>query len=410
MPARLSVLFLQGPPTAFWPELATAFEAAGHRVSKVHFCLGDRMFWPRRGARDYRGALEAFERWLDALCTEQEVTDILYYADRHPYHIIAARIAERRGLRAWAVENGYLRPDWLTLEPFAMGRNSRFPSAPDEILRLAEGGVTPDWTPRYRHGFLREAASDMAFNLARIAGWPLYPRYRSDVYYPALLDYLCWVPSSLRKWRRRRACEAVEARCAEGLDFTLLAMQLQSDYQIRASSDYGHLSEMLEEVIASLASHAPDGRHLVVKSHPLDSGWENWPHVLAEIARSYGVADRVHWLDGGDLAALIDRAAGVLTVNSTVGLHALRQHRPVLCLGSAVYDIPGLTHQTGLDSFWTQPSGVDVDLLEALLIALERRIQVRGSFYDPDGRKAAQTAIVNRLEQPEVYWTGEFDR
>ncbi|MEM0922985.1 MAG: capsular biosynthesis protein [Pseudomonadota bacterium] len=404
MPARLTVLFLQGPPTAFWPELAAAFRLAGHRTRKVHFCLGDQVFWRGGGAGAYRGTLQAFGGWLDALCDLEGVTDILYYADRLPYHIAAAEVAERRGLRVWAVENGYLRPDWLTLEPFGMGRNSRFPRDPAEISQLADGAERPDQTVLYRHGFAREAASDVAFNLSRIAGWPLYPRYRSDIYYPAVLDYLCWLPSAWRKYRRKAECRRIEAESAADLDYSLLAMQLQSDYQIRASSDYGHLSEMLDQVIGSLAVNAPVSRHLVVKGHPLDSGWENWPRVLAGLAERHGVDDRVHWLDGGDLTALIRKARGVITVNSTVGLHALREGQPVICLGSAVYDLPGLCHQGGLDRFWTEAEPVDRAFFDRFTAALAARIQVRGSFYDPAGRTAAQQAIVARMEQPGLYW------
>jgi capsular polysaccharide export protein len=38
-------------------------------------------------------------------------------------------------------------------------------------------------------------------------------------------------------------------------------------------------------------------------------------------------------------------AAGVVTVNSTAGLQALREGKPVVALGRALYDMPGLTFQ-----------------------------------------------------------------
>lgn len=405
MTSPLKVLFLQGPPTAFWRELAAALEGAGHATAKVSLHLGEALYWRRPGAVSYRGTPQDWPAWLEAFCDREGVTDILYFADRLPYHVTAAEIAERRGLRAWAVENGYLRPDWLTLEPFAMGRNSRFPRDPGELRALAEGQTPPDREARFSHAFLREAISDVGYNLAMLAGWPLYPHFDNDRYYPAVIDYLCWAPSTWRKLKRRRECARVEERCLSGrLDYTLLAMQLQSDYQIRASSDYTHLSEMLDEVTASLASDAHPARHLVIKSHPLDSGWENWPRVLAEIAGRHGVADRVHWLDGGDLGALLRGAASVVTVNSTVGLHSLRLLVPTLPLGSAVYDLPGLTHQRGLRTLWCDPDPVDPALYTVFETAMAARIQVRGSFYDPSGRRAAVEAITQRLERPEIYW------
>ncbi|MEM7505815.1 MAG: capsular biosynthesis protein [Pseudomonadota bacterium] len=407
MTPPLKVLFLQGPPTAFWRELAAALEAAGHATAKVSLHLGDALYWRRPGATRYRGTPADWPAWLEAFCERERVTDILYFADRLPYHVAAAEIAERRGMRVWAIENGYLRPDWLTLEPFAMGRNSRFPRDPDRLRDLAQGQEAPDRKVRFNHGFLREAASDVGYNLAMLVGRPLYPHFDNDRYYPAIVDYLCWAPNTWRKLARRRECARVEALCTSGkLDYTLLAMQLQSDYQIRASSDYVHLSEMLEEVIGTLAAHADPARHLVVKGHPLDSGWENWPKVMADIARRHGVAERVHWLDGGHLGSLLRGAASVITVNSTVGLHSLRLRVPILTLGSAVYDIAGLTHQGGLATFWQTPEPVDHALYKTLETAMAARIQVRGSFYDPAGRRAAAEAITRRLEQPEIYWPG----
>ena len=46
---KRSVLFLQGPSSPFWPELARAFEAAGHATHRIHCNMGDFVFWLRPG-------------------------------------------------------------------------------------------------------------------------------------------------------------------------------------------------------------------------------------------------------------------------------------------------------------------------------------------------------------------------
>ncbi|MEM7239671.1 MAG: capsular biosynthesis protein, partial [Pseudomonadota bacterium] len=150
--------------------------------------------------------------------------------------------------------------------------------------------------------------------------------------------------------------------------------------------------------------HAPRDRHLVVKGHPMDNGWENWPRRLRNISRRAGVETRVHWLDGGALSGLLERACGVMTVNSTVGIHAIRQRCQVMALGSAIYDVDGITHQGGLDRFWRHPDQVNHDLRKAFLCAISAWIQVRGSFINPAGRAIAVKNIVQRLEYAEKYW------
>ncbi len=394
-----TVLMLQGPPCRFWQELAAGLRADGRRVLHIGFCLADWASWHGPEQRLYRGRLADWPERLAAIVAREAVSDILYYADGLPYHRAAVTVARRARVRAWVIENGYLRPDWLTFEPEGMGAASHFPRDPAAIRQLAEGRPMPDLTPKHLHGFPREAASEVLFHLAMTLGRPLFPAYVSDKYYPPVLDYLCW----LRKWafggRARRAALHTPTQ-----PYWLVALQLQSDYQIRLSSPFNCLSEMLGRVIRSFATHAPRAGELIVKLHPMDNGWQRWPSRIDRIARNHGVASRVRAIDGGALEPLIAGANGVVTVNSTVGIHTLRQGRPVIALGDAVYDVPGLTHQSGLDSFWSSPERPESLLFDAFAAALAATIQVRGSFYAPEGRRTAVAEIVRRLGMAEDVW------
>ena len=388
------ILFLQGPPSLFWTELADVFAEAGAGCSKIHFALGDRIFWRRTGAVSYRGRFADWAAFLDRFLRDRSVTDIFYYADRFPYHVVAQDVARAHGIRCHAVENGYLRPDWLTHESGGMGRHSAFPRDPEAIRALAEGVPRPDFTVRFRHSFAVEAVNDVAFNLANYFGRPLYPRYRADRYYDTLLDYLSWLPKSVRTPPLKRAAEAAGTWPAGS--YWLIAMQLQSDYMIRENSPYRHLRDMLDEVFGSFAAHGPRDQKIVVKLHPLDGGMENWGKAVPAIAARHGLADRISVIDGGDLSHLLRCSNGTVVVNSTVGLHSINAGRPTIALGSAVYDIHGLTHRSGLDRFWSQPEAPDPDFLDLFVRALAAEIQVRGDFYDPEGRAAGCRAIVAR--------------
>lgn len=391
-------LFLQGHPSGFWPALGAALTGQGQRVLKVHFNLADQVYWGLgRGGVAFRGRFADWDDWLRDFVRTEGVTDILYYADRQPYHCVAAAVARDLGLRAWAVEFGYLRPDWLTLEPEGMGPNSRFPTTDDGVEALACTRALPDMRPLYGHGFAVEAAHEVGFGLLRFLGRPLFPRHRSDLYYGPLRDYIGWIRELAAQPTKTRAAHRLEQRIREtDLDFSLVAMQLQADYQVRACSPFAHLGAFLDRVLASFAQHAPPGRHLVIKLHPLDNGLENWPRHVARKAAALGIPSRVSVIKGGDLGLFLRRSRGVVLVNSTVGLHALRQGIPVCALGAAIYDRPGLTHQQGLDRFWTAPDPVDPEARDRFLRALTA-IQVKGSFYHPEGRRVAISEIVARL-------------
>ncbi|MBY0612395.1 MAG: capsular biosynthesis protein [Beijerinckiaceae bacterium] len=400
------ILFLQGPPSGFWPQLAEAFASRGAKTLRVNFSLGDWLYWRRRGAINYRGSLEAWPEFLAKLIDDHGVTDILYYTDRLPYHVEAARVAATRGVNCYSVEFGYLRPDWLTLEKGGMGSFSHFPVDPDTIRSIAAEVDEPDMGVRYTHTFGQEAFNEVTYNLASYFGWAFFPKFDADKYYDPLLEYMMWFPRMVTSRRAKRNTRQIEATLDQ--PFWLLGMQLQSDYQVRANSHYAHLKDMLEETIGSFARNAAPKDRLVVKLHPLDNGWERWDKVAGSIAERHRVADRVVVIDGGDLQALIKHSNGVLVVNSTVGLHSIQALRPTKVLGVAIYDIDGLTHQGPLDTFWREPEPVDADLVRDLVKALAATIQVKGNFYNPHGRALAAGAMADRILNGSVNEPGAF--
>jgi capsular polysaccharide export protein len=398
VPDARHILFLQGPTSSFWRDLSFAFEAAGHRTSKIVLHLGDQLWWRRSGAAAYRGHLDGWQAYLDSFVAERGITDILYYADRQPYHVIAQSVARLRGIDAYVIENGYLRPDWITLEPVGMGAFSTIPGDPALIRAAAVGRPDADMVIRYRHGFLREMLNEFGFHACAEFGRPLYPHYRSGRYANVFFEFGFGALYQLGQAARSRAADGIVARLTSSPDpFYLVPLQLQSDKQISANSPFSHLSEMIEIVVRSFAAHAPPRSSLLFKQHPHDNGWENWPKVIERAAARAGVGRRVHFIAGGNLDQLLDATAGCVTVNSTVGLHAIRSFRPVKTLGTAVFDVAGLTHQASLDSFWTAPEPVDPRLARDFLAMLAASFQAKGSFYDRDGKRAAIAAIVDRI-------------
>lgn len=393
------ILFLQGPCSRFWAELAAAFAAAGHLVFKINVSRIDAIFWGRPGAVWYGGKFEDWPAFLAEFCMRCAITDIVYYADRLPYHVTAQNVAARLGLRAVVIENGYLRPDWITVELAGMGVYSRFPNHPDAIRQLAETAPQADLAVRFRHGFFEEMVPEFVYHVGNLALRPLHPHFRSGRYYNALLEFAAGIPHVLSaRSRARKAERDVADLLKRNCPFYLAPLQLQGDHQIHANSPYRHLGQMIDEAIASFARHAPPDMRLVFKQHPHDNGWENWPRLVTEAAARNGVGSRVMLVDGGDLDVLLSRAKGCVTVNSTVGLFAMRAGCPTKALGIAIYDMPGLTHQGSLDAFWTNPEPVDPALADAFVRALAARIQVKGSFFNQDGRQAAIQEIVRRLE------------
>jgi capsular polysaccharide export protein len=404
-----TVLLLQGPPSGFWGELGDGFASAGANVLKINFCLGDRLYWGRRSSIEFRGPRNDWPRVLEDLIVERRVTDVLYYGDRMPYHAQAAEAARRHGTHTYAVEFGYLRPGWITLERGGMGAWSHFPNDPAAILALSETLPQIDNERRHAHPFGVEAFNEVVFNLLNSFDFVFYPSYDPNRFYAPLVEYLSSFLRTARRWRQRPTADNVGREAGSGRwPYALYALQLQSDWQIRANSPYRDQREALDKVIGSLSRSAPPEMRLIVKLHPMDVGMIDWGKETAAIARRHGVGDRVFFIDGGDLDELMAGAATVFIINSTVGLHALRAGRPVKALGVAIYDMAGLTDQRELDDIWRAPSPPDPLLVDGLVKVLGATIQVRGSFYEAEGRRRATAEIVRRVLAAEVNEPGAF--
>ena len=68
-------------------------------------------------------------------------------------------------------------------------------------------------------------------------------------------------------------------------------------------------------------------------------------------------------------------------INSTVGLQAALQGTPVKTLGTAVYDMAGITHQGSLEAFWSDPGQVDERVVQGFRAYLLAHNQFNGNFY-----------------------------
>jgi len=109
------------------------------------------------------------------------------------------------------------------------------------------------------------------------------------------------------------------------------------------------------------------------------------------------LSSRVHFLDGGDLDRLIIASQGMVTVNSTAALAALNAGKPVKALGTAVYDIEGLSDRAPLDRFWRHPAPPSAQLRDAFVRLLAAALHVRGNFCSSEGARAAAKQIAERL-------------
>jgi capsular polysaccharide export protein len=397
--AKQCFLFLQGPISTFFSRLGDALSAEGHRVIRVNLCFGDWLMWRRAGAISYRGSFERWPAFIEDLMEREKVTDLVLLAEQRPFHRVAIAAAAKKNIRVTATDFGYLRPDWITLEPDGLSALSRFPRTAEGIRRLARAVPAADLSPIYADSFPRQAVLEVVYNILSWLLWFLYPGFRSHQIHHPVVNYISTGLRLLMRRRRSASADDEIAALHEGTrPWFVFPMQMEVDYSLRAYSTFPDGVAALETVIASFARHAPRDAVLVAKLHPLDPGVRRWKHIIEGIAAAKGAAGRVKFLDGGNLERLLEGARGAVMVNSTVGIWSIRAGIPTMALGAAIFDVPGLAWNGTLDAFWQKSPPPDPALAEAFFRALAGTIQMRGVYYQDPGLQVAVTEAVKRLD------------
>ncbi|WP_423391621.1 capsule biosynthesis protein [Burkholderia sp. LMG 21824] len=400
---RRSFLLLQGTASPFFGRLAVALTERGHAVRRVNFCGGDALYGGVCDAWNFTSSSELLPDWYSKILAGGEFTDVLMFGDCRPIHRPVHAVAKQAGVVVRVFEEGYVRPNWLTFEQHGVNGRSLLPR--DPAWYLERRADIPASAPGRETGYnLRERAfHDIRYRLANALYAFRFPHYRSHRPQNGFVEYAGLASRALKsRWQHRHADEVTRELLESRLPYYLFPLQLNSDTQIVVHSEFDGVRHAIEQVMRSFASHAPIGSCLVIKNHPLDTGLIDYRRYAQSLARELDIGNRLRFIDAGHLPTLLDHALGVVLVNSTVGLSALHHRRPLIALGDAIYDIPGLTWQQGLHSFWTEAEPPDMALYQAFLDYVIHHTQINGDFYTRRGIAMAVSETVRRLEASRV--------
>lgn len=385
-------LFLQGLPGPSFRLIGQRLDALGQRTSHVAMNGGD-LADRNWQAVAYRGGVMGFGAWLERYCQANAVTDLVLFGEKRPLHMAAIETARRLALDVHVFEEGYLRPNSVTVENWWQGLPWQPPRSLAEcaarhLAEEAELGVPNLFGRRLRESIVYWVWAVLLF--------PLFPRYRSHRPVNPAREAAQWIARTLR--RRGEQARSRAALAALGAArFYLFPLQLDGDAQVDHRSPFGGIGEAIDTVLASFARAAPTDTHLVVKRHPFDPDPLCWERIVAAVAARHAVADRVHYVAFADLDRLLADCIGVMTVNSTVGTLALRIGKPVHALGDALYAMPGLAGSGDPDAFWTAPEPVGDGAYELFRRALFGECLVNAGLHSAEGLELLAARAAERM-------------
>ena len=372
----MSVLLLHGPLGPFFDHLACGFRQAGLSVHKIHFNGGDESYYYQNNALAFSGSPEQWPAFLSQFMRDHNIKLVMAYGDCRFYHHEAKRLCINNGVQYIALEEGYLRPNYITLE--VNGVNGHSPikhngvEAYQPMHTIHDEVVMPG-------NFLKRTRYAIKYYVTNILKKQKFAHYMHHRAYNAFAEAGFWIRAYVRK-QFYKISEPSASRLTRKSDFFLVPLQVHNDAQIEFHSQYESIEHFIQEVMLSFALNKCTQR-LVIKHHPMDRGHVNYKQYINKLAKELGISQQVDYIHDQHLPTLLKACKGIVTINSTTALQAFYHEAPVKVMGNAFFNMPGLTDQKTLAEFWVNPEKPDMEFADRFRGYLLDHGQINGSFY-----------------------------
>lgn len=374
------VLLLQGPVGPFYDRLTKWLLDRDKQVDRIVFQGGDQADCRLLTPRPYRGTPADWPDFFRQATRELGTECIVLFGQSRYYHRVALELALEAGIKVVVLEEGYLRPGFITMELEGVNGYSqtltryRWADTPQQARISLPTAPPKPWLFQQMCWFA--ARHYWAMKQSR-AEFPHYRHHKTEslAYYAAY-----WIRSWARKlWHNRFEHLRVKALASQAYFF--VPLQYDGDAQITHHSPYHDNTDFILRVLRSFAKHAPQDCKLVFKTHPFSRGGPGHSRLIFAMAKELGMRDRVLHLMEGHIPTLLNQARGVVVINSTVGLQALGHGKPLAMGGDALYKLKGLVHSGRLDNFWTDFKSPDPVKLKDFMEQLRHLTQAPCHVY-----------------------------
>lgn len=399
------VVLLQGPVGSFFRRAQDHLNANGFDAWRVRFNAGDRLYSRGDKTLDFIGNVDTWRLWFTEIIRENGFDAVVLFGSERLVHRVAIECAEQMGVPVVCLEEGYIRPGYVTME--LGGNNWRSPIAgqlpPPEFNSPRRDGPK---SVNCSGSFSAMAwAALQYFTIRAIISTPGERKLFHKQKRTLLSEVFYWVKNYYRKFAHVGRNYHISERLLEHHDkrFYIVPLQVHDDTQLGRAANAWNNQKLILKTIVSFARNAPADHHLVFKIHPMERGHTRDWHFIRQVSALNDVKDRVHVLDGGSLSLLTRHSAGMITINSTSGLSAIHHGVPLAVLGQALYRHPDLAfcveRGMDLDRFWSEGFVAPEKVRHRYLSWIHHQCLVGGDFYAKEGMEAAAQSLRAKVEQ-----------
>lgn len=392
------VILLQGPVGPFFSCLHDYLEKTGFDTWRITLNAGDKFYARSKNNIGFNGGEQEWRLWFRNFLTVSEADCIILFGAERTAHKIARYCAKKQGIPVISLEEGYVRPGFVTVE--TDGNNGSSPLAgmlPSVSFHLDNKKNSPS----SYSSFLKMCRYGAIYYTIRTLFSSFSQRQLFHRRVNLLTESFGWSRNAIRLLRNTFTSFDKIQNLLEFWEkkYFLVPLQVSTDTQLADAAMGWTNARLIMETLKSFSQSAPECYHIVFKIHPMERGHSNNHKLIRQTARLLGMEHRVHVLDNGSLGLLTRYSAGMITINSTSGLSAIFHGIPLLVIGRALYANPGLAvcafGKPDFDAFWTDGYVADKQLRHRYLDWVKDRCLKVGDFYNRDGMEMACQGILD---------------
>ena len=385
LPFFENVLLLQGPVGPFFAKLRDFLVKKGSRVFKIHFNYGDVVFYQNQyHAYFYQGINEEWEDYIFKFYKQKNIQAVFLIGDKRNFHHTAIQVAKRLGIKVYVFEEGYIRPNYFTLEE--NGVNIDSPLAQIDPLNIKP--VNLDFVEKEYRSFVTMCWYGIKYWFFSYIFNYKFKNYKHHKNLN-LLKVFCWI----RGFFRFLLYELSEFHLRRKLykdnrKYFLCILQVHDDFQITHNSTFANIEEFIEKVIYKFNNFIKEEFSqdiLIIKHHPMDIGEKNYANLIKQIAKKLKMNEnQIIYIHNFKIENIFHKTKGAIMINSTLGLKMLKNNISVINLSKSFYHKHGLTFQGDLNEFFKNPIQPDKQIVNNYISHLIVKSQVNGTLYAKD--------------------------
>lgn len=324
--------------------------------------------------------------YLNELYSQDVFDLIVIWNDTFMYDSIAKQFANVNGIATLIFEAGIFRPNTITVDSKGVNFGNSVPQDPQYYrdLNLDENVLDElnnknltyqfDQQPKLKSFYLLERLQDN-FHTKIIKN-----QLNLDNIFETTLQKLVRVfNKTVNRKIKKKDKEIVLPE-----EFIFVPFQVHDDSQVILNSpqikNMGELVKIIDRELKLYNTIYNKQLVAVFKEHPADNGRIDYSNIY----KKYEHENHLIFLKDGETKKILEKCKMVITINSTVGIEALQNNKPVITLGNAYYNINGVclhcNDYNNLHKDINNVSKIDKDLVYRFLYYLRYIYQIEGNW------------------------------